>query len=199
MDNALLHIPAGTTSLRLFIRLGSSAVTTGAGLTGLVYNTAGLTCYYIRQGAAPVAVTLATLASVSAAFSSGGFIEADATNMPGLYRFDLPNAALASGAESVTFHFKGAANLRPFTLTIQLTPVPADLRAAGGNIAAHGVGFGSFLNALGALFFGKATRTSTGATADDWKMYGADGTTQILSFTADPTDKNARSSGAAIV
>jgi hypothetical protein len=76
-------------------------VTTGAGLTGLVFNSGSLTAYYHRPGSAAAAITLATLASATAAWATGGFIAVDGTNMPGLYRLDLPDAVLATGVDEV--------------------------------------------------------------------------------------------------
>jgi hypothetical protein len=116
----------GATSQSVNVFLQNSSSTTGSGLTGLVYNTSGLLCYYTWTGAncGSVAVTLATLSAVGSAYSSGGFKEIDSTNMPGLYRFDIPNAALAaSKGQTVTFYFSGAANLAPCLLEIELTVV----------------------------------------------------------------------------
>jgi hypothetical protein len=48
-----------------------------------------------------VAITLADLAAITTAWSSGGFKEVDAVNMPGWYRLDVPNAALALSADEV--------------------------------------------------------------------------------------------------
>jgi hypothetical protein len=79
---------------------------TGAGKTGLV--AADLTCYYNRRRAAAVAVALADLAAVDSAHSDGGLKEIDATNMPGHYRLDLPDAAFAAGSEFVAVAVKGA-------------------------------------------------------------------------------------------
>lgn len=92
---------------------------TGAPLTGLAYNTASLTAYYVLPRAASVAITLATQ-TVTGAYSSGGFVEIDATNCPGLYRLDIPNAALASGRFS-NIHLQGAANMAPCVIEIELT------------------------------------------------------------------------------
>jgi hypothetical protein len=95
----------------------------GLPLSGLVYNTSGLTCYYKRNSAsADVAVTLATIATLGS-FASGGFAAVDGANMIGLYEFHLPNAALASGADNVVFCFQGAANLAPLFLEIELTAI----------------------------------------------------------------------------
>lgn len=74
----------------------------GAPETGLAYNTSGILAYFHRQGAAPVAITLATLAALTTAWTSGGFKEIDATNMPGRYRLDVPDAAWATGSDAVS-------------------------------------------------------------------------------------------------
>jgi hypothetical protein len=123
---AKLQIQAGATSQSVNIFAQNSSSTTGGGLTGLVYNTSGLVAYYTFAGAnaTAVSITLATLATVTTAWSSGGFKEIQATNMPGLYRFDIPNAALAaSSGQSVTIMFTGAANLAPVVLEIELTAI----------------------------------------------------------------------------
>ena len=65
---------------------------------------------YCRQGAARTAITMATLAAVTTAHTDGGFIEIDATNQPGLYRFDIPDAAFAVGVQMVTITAKVTAS-----------------------------------------------------------------------------------------
>jgi hypothetical protein len=118
---AKLQRVVGSTSHVLLIFAQDSSSTTGAGLTGLAYNTAGLTCYYKRNtGTASVAVTLADITTLGT-FVSGGFKAVDGTNMPGLYEFHPPDAAFASGARSVAFMLKGATNLAPVLIEIELT------------------------------------------------------------------------------
>ena len=95
------QIVKGSTSQSLYLVALDSTSTTGGRKTGLVFNSSGLTAYYVRNGATSTAITLATLASASAAWSSGGFVEVDATNTPGLYRLDVPDAAFATGVDSV--------------------------------------------------------------------------------------------------
>jgi len=112
-------VKKGATSHTLLLFIQDSSSATGAGKTGIVFNSAGLTCYYVRPAANPVAVTLATQ-TVTGAYSSGGFVEIDATNMPGFYRFDIPDAAVAAGASKVGVLFKGATNMAPLPLEIQL-------------------------------------------------------------------------------
>jgi hypothetical protein len=117
---AKLQILAGSTSQTVNIFIQDTTKTNGGGLTGLAFNTSGLTAYYALPSAASVAITLATLAAVTSAYSSGGFKEIDATNMPGWYRFDIPNAAIASG-RFVALHFRGATNMAETPIEIELT------------------------------------------------------------------------------
>lgn len=117
-----LDILQGKTSKRTVIFIQDSTSTTGAGLTGLAFGSAGLTWYYWREdtgNANGVSVTLAT--ATRGTWATGGFIEIDATNLPGFYEIGIPNAALASGATWVVMMLKGAANMMPLALEIQLT------------------------------------------------------------------------------
>jgi hypothetical protein len=120
----------GTTSeiLQVFIRDTTS--TTGAGLTGLVYNSAGLTAYFHRD--TDTTATVIALANMSVGtFTSSGFKEIDATNMPGWYQFCPPNAAFLSGAKSVGFHLKGASNMAPTPIEIDLNTEVDVVKVAG--------------------------------------------------------------------
>jgi hypothetical protein len=54
---------------------------------------------------------------------SGGFAEVDAINMPGIYRLDIPNEALASGADDVTITVRGASGTNGAVITIKLSGV----------------------------------------------------------------------------
>lgn len=128
-----LSIKAGATSQTINVFIQNSSSTTGAGLTGLVYNTSGLTAYYVFPAQADAQITLATLAANNSAYSSGGFKEIDSTNMPGWYRLDLPNAVLASGnGRSVGIHLQGATNMAPCPIEIELTGWDNQDATAGG-------------------------------------------------------------------
>lgn len=114
-----LTVKKGTTSKILRIFVQDISKSDGSGLTGLVYNTASLTAYYIREGAASTtAITLVT--ATVGTYASSGFKEVDATNMPGVYELHVPNAVLAAGADSVVIFLKCAANMAPLPLEIQL-------------------------------------------------------------------------------
>ncbi len=110
---------SGATSqiFQLFIQDSSSTV--GAGLTGLTSATAGLTAYYHRNTDTTATVISLTTMTIGT-FTSSGFAEIDATNMPGWYQFCPPNASCASGATEVGFHLKGATNMAPLPLEIDL-------------------------------------------------------------------------------
>lgn len=118
-EAAKLTLKKDATSQTVYLWIQDSASTVGAGKTGLAYNTASLTCYYVRPLATSTAITLATQ-TVTGAYSSGGFVEVDATNTPGLYRLDLPNAAIATGVNGVVVECKGAANMAPAVAEIEL-------------------------------------------------------------------------------
>ena len=102
---------------------------------------------YQRQGAARVDFSLITLASASAAHADGGFILVDDTEMPGVYRCDIPDAAVAAGVDFVIIYLRAAAANNTITRPIKIELTSVDLRDSvrGGmtalpNAAADGVG-----------------------------------------------------------
>jgi hypothetical protein len=116
---AKLSIAPGTTNVTVYLFIQNSSSTTGAGLTGLVFNSASLTGYYVRPLGSATSITLATQ-TVTGAHSDGGFVEVSAANMPGVYRLDLPDAICASGVRSAVVMLKGATNMAPVTLEVDL-------------------------------------------------------------------------------
>lgn len=109
----------GATSQILQIFIADSSSTTGAGLTGLAFNTASLTAYFHRDtDTTATAITLVTM--TVGTFTSSGFKEVDATNQPGVYQFCPPNTALAAGAGSVIFLLKGATNMAQLPIEIDM-------------------------------------------------------------------------------
>lgn len=129
-----ISIKAGTTSKLLDVFIMDSSSTTGAGLTGLAYNTASLTAYYYREGAASaVAITLATM--TLGTWATGGFVVVDGTNMPGCYQLGVPDAAFAAGAKSVIIMLKGATNMAPLVLEVELTATDNQDAVRGGMTA----------------------------------------------------------------
>src|SRR3990167_3877948 len=90
-------ILAGATSVTIPVVIRKTSDNTGR--TALSAAAATLPASYWRQGASRVAVTLSNLASIAAAWAKGGFKQVHLSNMPGLYRLDLPNSACATGAD----------------------------------------------------------------------------------------------------
>ena len=119
---AKVTLKAGTTSYIAQVFVLDTSKTDGSGLTGLTNASSGLTAYYHRDtDTTATAISLVTM--TVGTFTSSGFKEIDATNMPGWYQLCPPNAALASGAKSVGIHLKGATNMAALPLEIELTAV----------------------------------------------------------------------------
>lgn len=125
---AKLSILAGATSVSVNLFVQNSTSTTGAGLTAIAPAggalLTGTKCYYTFAGAnaASTAITLAVLATVGTAYTSGGIVTIDDTNLPGVVRLDLPNAVLAAAhGRSVLVMLSGGTNMAPCVLEIELT------------------------------------------------------------------------------
>jgi hypothetical protein len=80
----------------------------GTAATGLTATNFDLT--YVRSGAAPAAKVDATAGTAggAAAHTDNTVVEPDATNQPGLYRIDWPDAAFAAGVREVILTAKVA-------------------------------------------------------------------------------------------
>jgi hypothetical protein len=97
-----MDVKKGSTDITVYLHLRSSA--DGTSKTALVYNSPGAVCSYVRTRGLRTAITLATLAAADSAHSDGGFKEVDGTNMKGLYRLDIPDAAVVTGVDKVIIH-----------------------------------------------------------------------------------------------
>lgn len=110
---------AGTTNFRAYIFIQDTSASDGSGLTGLVYDSAGLVCYYVRPGTVAAQLALVTQ-TVTGAHTDGGFVEISAANMPGVYRLDFSDIILGINYDSVVVMLKGAANMASVVMEIQL-------------------------------------------------------------------------------
>jgi hypothetical protein len=131
-----IKIKEATTSKLARIFVQDSSSTTGAGLTGLVYNSASLTSYWIAEGdASATSITLATM--TVGTWASGGFKEVDATNMPGVYEIGLPDVCVDATSEgSVVVMLKGATNMAPVLLELELDGIDYTVAHATGSALA---------------------------------------------------------------
>ena len=78
------------------------AVDALSGLPRAGLTFADVNAHYVRNRSAGVAISLGSLAGPTAGHVDGGFAEIDAAGAPGWYRLDVPDAAFASGASTVT-------------------------------------------------------------------------------------------------
>jgi hypothetical protein len=151
-------VKAGTTSVSTFFTLKDT--TTGAATTGKV--AADMTGSYWRQAGLRVAITLSNLAAVNSAYSSGGVKEVDATNMPGVYRLDLPDAAVGTGADWVVASIK-VTGCQAADVPLAL-PTYTSVADAFRNTVIESEGSYTVQQALSVILAALAGRTATGGT-----------------------------------
>lgn len=101
------------------------------GVTGLTPTTTGLVAHYVRSKSAPVQIPLVAQ-TPTGSWISGGFCQISASNVPGLYRLDVPDAAFAQGAENVTIYVRGAAGSNGAVVDVSMSyPVTAQMVRMG--------------------------------------------------------------------
>lgn len=118
-NSSLVTIAPGATSQSIELYLGA---------TGLTASTAGLSAYYNRTRTADEEIFLVAR-TITQAWTSGGFAEVNSVTMPGVYRLDLPDAAVAAGADDVTVVVRGASGTNGAVVGIKLS--------SGGSTAAQ--------------------------------------------------------------
>ncbi len=116
------YLPAAQAAGTLTIAPGSTSqsIELYLGATGLTASTSGLLARYNRTRTASVSIPLVAR-TIGQAWTAGGFAEVDATNMPGVYRLDVPDAALAAGADDVTIVVRGASGTNGAVMTVKLS------------------------------------------------------------------------------
>lgn len=97
-------IKAGSTSVSISVILRNTSDNTER--TGTV--AVNLTASYWRQGGSRTNIPVSDLTTLTDPHSDGMWKAVDAANMPGVYRFDVPNAAFAAGADWVVISLKVA-------------------------------------------------------------------------------------------
>lgn len=88
-------VKKGATDQSVVIRIVDA--TDGTPETGVAYNTSGIDLWYRREGATKTSITEASLSALNDAHTDGGILHIG----DGYYRLDLPDAAVASGANGV--------------------------------------------------------------------------------------------------
>jgi hypothetical protein len=108
-----------TMAVRLTPGSASNAITAFLGVTGLTASTPNLNARYTRNNASSVAVPL-VVQTVGGAWVAGGFCEIDPVNLPGFYRFDLPNQAIDNYTTALGIAIKGAVGTNGAYITAEL-------------------------------------------------------------------------------
>lgn len=173
---------AGTTGEVMQIFIQDSSSSTGGGLTGLTNSSAGLTAYYCRndQGTATV---ISLIPMTAGTFTSGGFAVIDGTNMPGWYQFCPPNAVFTSG-RSAGIHLKGATNMAPLPIEIELTAVDNQ----------DGAGFG-----MSRVDTTVSSRLATSAIPTNFALLSIDASGRVDVIKVAGTTQTARDLGASVL
>lgn len=127
-----MNVLADSTNVTTYFVLRLAADGTEA--TGLTITNFDL--QYVRSGAAPAAKVDATaLAATDSAHDDNKAIEIDATDQPGLYRVDWPDAAFAAGVREVILTVKCATAFTEH-LRVNLTPVAANTVQVSSDVTA---------------------------------------------------------------
>jgi len=115
-----MDITPGATDVTTYFVLRLAA--DGTELTGATITNMDLV--YTRSRAAAVKADATALAQVDSAHADNKAIEVDATNAPGLYRVDWPDAAFAAGVGEVILNVKYATAFVEFLRVSLVVPPP---------------------------------------------------------------------------
>ena len=119
----------GSVSQRRYIFIGDTSSTSGAGLANLTHASSGLVAWYIAGDLSnPVQITL--VSATLGTYTSGGFVAVSNSNMPGWYEIGVPDAAF-DGGNQVAIQLRGATNMAPVNLYIDLDAVDYQTEAFG--------------------------------------------------------------------
>lgn len=131
---AKTSLKAGTTGYLARVFIQDSSKTDGSGLTGLTSGSvASWKIYTARDDDGNAGgVGVALQAGTRGTWSSGGFVEKDSVNMPGVYEIGIPNASLAAGSKTATLMLQGATHMAPLVLEFELTATDNQDGTAGG-------------------------------------------------------------------
>ena len=186
----MVIIPGSTNVSVYFYIVGNNAhATPGEPVTGLVFGDieTGGQASYMRQGAARVDAGTVITMTVAGAHSDGGFVQVDATNMPGIYRFDAPDAAFATGVSQVYLQLLIAtaknAIAAPLVIDLVADPLHTQLTetyAADGTVP----------TLEEAILLVQQMLTDFSVAGTTWTVKKIDGTTTAATFTLSPDGQN---------
>jgi hypothetical protein len=159
-------------SLPIFIQ--DTASTTGGGLSGLTSATSGLVAEYRRRGQSTW-TTITLTSKTLGTWTSGGFV-ADGS-LGGAYELDLPDAVCASSARWVAVRLRGAANMLPCLIEIELDSFDYQTATQPVNVTQFGGTNGTFTDGKPTSVLDSATATQIDTIEAALTTLGSDSTT----------------------
>ncbi len=124
-------VTAGATDQTIYVYFvdDDGGTNPGEPTTGLAFDDieTGGSASYLRQGETRTDFALVTQ-TVAGAHTDGGFVEVDATNMPGVYRLDLLDAAVATGFDFTLVQLVAAVGNNTVMRPILIDLLRVDLR-----------------------------------------------------------------------
>lgn len=186
----LKTVQAGATDQTVTIRIIDA--TDGTPETGVAFNTSGIDLEYWRHGANSATDITEATQTVNGAHADGGFVHIG----HGVYRLDLPDAAVAAGATAVEV-FGTVTGMIVIGGTVDLSP-PANVVSFGGTAGtfsagrpevntthAAGTAWGSGAITAGSIASDAITAAKIAANAIDAATFAADVDAEILSYIVD--------------
>lgn len=158
-------LTAGQTSVSLPIFIQDTSSTTGGGLSGLTSATSGLVAEYRRRGQS--SWTTITLTSKTLGTWTSGGIVADGA-LAGAYELDLPDAVCASGQRWVAVRLRGAANMLPCLIEIELDAFDYTVATQPVNVTQFGGTAGTFSSGIPTAALDSTVRVKLDATQPDY-------------------------------
>lgn len=131
---AKLSVGIGSSSRSEYIYILDITSTSGAGKTGIAYNTSGLSGHFVRSAGSATSISFVAQ-TATGAWVSGGFTEVSSTLMPGIYRVDIPDAIFSTGSDKAIVMIRGVSNTVPVTLEYQLVGSDPSLVLSNSSIA----------------------------------------------------------------
>lgn len=111
---AKLNLTPGITSKIIVAK--ATNLSTGADMTGILYS--DIIAHYCTENFTPVGITLAT--ATPGTWTSGGWIQRSAANMPGQYELGLPNAFNAGKSATISIIANGGTSAGMKTIDIEV-------------------------------------------------------------------------------
>ena len=149
LSSITAYVPTERNASTITIAPGSTSqsIELYLGATGLTASTSGLTARYNRTRTASVSIPL-VVRTIAQAWTAGGFAEVDPVEMPGIYRLDIPNEAIDSGADDCTVVVRGASGTNGAVMGIRLERQTTLISTTGYKLISDQLGANGILDVI---------------------------------------------------